>query len=404
MSRPLYPEVGVIGLVPDRWTPQWQPRHFVLSRLTEYFQVVWMDFPHRLRGSVRSRRSYPTGCPKTPAAMQIYRPEFWLPMIGRPRWLADFTSRQRLRQASNLLRARGCSKLVLYVWRPEFADALQQGNWDLSVYHIDDEYSFSPTETAISGAERNLLESAGQVFIHSPALLEKKGKFNLNTEFVPNGVDYHAYATPVAEPADLQDIPYPRIGYVGHLKQMLDWPLLLELSARQPRWSFVFVGPAKRHHELAAALKQMSRNPNVYFLGGKDTEQLGAYPQYFDVCIMPYKMDDYTKYIYPLKMHEYLASGRPVVSSPIPSVESFRHVLGTATNLEQWCQAIGHALGEKENALARRQQRQAVAREHDWDKLVFRIARIMAERLQINFATADSIQGSHHISLSAPLL
>src|SRR5437667_8567412 len=105
---------------------------------------------------------------------------------------------------------------------------------DLSIYHVDDEYSFSFGEVEISPAERSLLKSVDQVFMHSPALMHKKGGFNPNTEFVPNGVDYRMFATAVPEPEDLRRIPHPRIGYVGYLKRMLNWPLLLELSATHP--------------------------------------------------------------------------------------------------------------------------------------------------------------------------
>ena len=85
-----------------------------------------------------------------------------------------FYSRQRLKRACDLLRAQGCTKLVLYIWRPEFADALEQVPHDFSIYHVNDEYSFSTTEVEVSPAERRLLESVGQVFIHSPALMEKR--------------------------------------------------------------------------------------------------------------------------------------------------------------------------------------------------------------------------------------
>jgi glycosyltransferase involved in cell wall biosynthesis len=401
--RPLFPEVGILGLVPDRWQPHWQARHFVLSRLAAYFQVVWINYPHHLRGSFsawwqhRAQRDDPA----TPAGLQVYRPEFWLPLAGRPRWLAEFTSRRRLERARQLLRARGCTRLVLYIWRPEFADALDQIETDLSIYHIDDEYSFSPTQTDIPARERRLLQSAGQVFIHSPALLEKKGNINPHTQFVPNGVDYQAYATPVPEPAALLGIPHPRIGYVGFLKQMLDWPLLLQLSARHPQWCFVFVGPTRPHPAIRPALEQMARRPNVYFLGGKDSNQLGSYPQHLDVCLMPYQLDAYTHCIYPLKMHEYLASGRPVVSAPIRSVQAFRQVITLATTVEEWSQAIERALAAEENSPPRRMARQAVAREHDWDTLVLRIARTIAERLHIDLGNADSDE-SLLLSLSAP--
>jgi glycosyltransferase involved in cell wall biosynthesis len=253
---------------------------------------------------------------------------------------------------------------------------------------VDDEYSFSPTEVEISAAERSLLESSGQVFIHSPALMERKGGFNPNTDFVPNGVDYQLYATPVAEPEDLRNIPHPRIGYVGYLKRMLDWSMLLEVSTAHPQWSFVFVGPRSSHTDVEGLLDQMSRLKNVYFLGGKPTEQLGAYPQHFDVCIMPYHQDDYTQCIYPLKLHEYLASGKPVISTPIRSVLEFSDVITMASNSEEWSGAIERALSAQENSPSRRAERQRVAREHDWDRLVDKIARTIAKRLDLEIPDA----------------
>ena len=282
----------------------------------------------------------------------------------------------------------GCTRFVLYIWRPEFASAIEEIQHDLSIYHVDDEYSFSPTEVEVSLAERRLLESVGQVFIHSPALMRKKGEFNLHTEFVPNGVDYKLYATPLPDPADLRNIPRPRIGYVGTLKRMLNWPLLLDLSASHPQWSFVFVGPKGPHPEIEGMLELMSRRPNVHFLGEKPTDCLGGYPQHFDVCTMPYRLDDYTKYIYPLKMHEYLASGRPVVSAPICSVEEFSHVIAIASNHEEWSTVIEHALSAEENAPARCALRQQVAREHDWEALVAKIAGTITQRLGIKLPSA----------------
>jgi len=192
-----------------------------------------------------------------------------------------------------------------------------------------------------------------------------------------------AWTTPVPEPEDLRDIPRPRIGYVGWIKRMVDWDLLLKLSSTHPQWSLVFVGPKSPHPDIDGMLKQMSELPNVHFLGGKPTHSLGAYPQHFDVCTMPYRVDDYTKYIYPLKMHEYLAGGKPVVSAPICSVEEFSHIIGIANSPEEWSKAIAHALSAEENSPARRGLRLRVAREHDWKVLVDKIAYIISQRLGV---------------------
>jgi glycosyltransferase involved in cell wall biosynthesis len=385
LQQPLLGEVGVVALVPEKWSPQWMDRHYVMDRLAKYFQVVWMYQPdwRECLSTLYSKNAAPTDSSVRRAAMHVYQPEFWLPNLGRPAWLAKLTLRQRLKHVRNQLRAQGCTKLVLYVWRPRFADALDQVEHDFSLYHVNDEYSFTTTEVAVSPAERRVLESVNQVVLTSPALMAKRGGFNRNTEFVPMGVDYSMFATPVPEPEDLRRIPHPRIGYMGYLKRQLDWPLLLELTALHPEWSFVLVGPKRPHPEIDAWIEQMSRKPNVHFLGGKTTDQLGGYVQHFDTCIMPYRLDDYTKYVYPLKLHEYLATGQPVVSSRMFSVKEFSPVVAIADTTEQWSSSIRNSLSEQENSSERRAQRQAVAREFDWDTLVQKIARPIAAHFDL---------------------
>src|SRR5713101_6955253 len=104
LPQPRLGSVGVVGLVPDQWDPHWQVRHHVLSRLAGYFSVVWMNRPSGWRDSLSAlqrRRAKSTDYPARPEGLQIYEPELWLPMLGRPAWLAQFSSRQRLKRASD---------------------------------------------------------------------------------------------------------------------------------------------------------------------------------------------------------------------------------------------------------------------------------------------------------------
>jgi len=384
-QSPLFSDVGILAVVPDRWGSRWQSRHHILTRLASYFEVVWVNDPpgwRDLSTDWRSQSLAVWGEPiATPSGFQVYDAPLWLPKIGRPRWLADVTFRNQLQQASQLLFRRGVKEIVLYLWRPDFAPALQLVPHQLSCYHVDDEYSFSPVEHETDGVEAALLRAAGQVFIHSSAMMEKKGALNPHTEFAPNGVDYASFAVETPVPADLAQIPQPRIGYTGVLKDQLDWALLDQMSSLHPEWSFVFAGKASPHLKTAEAIQNLSRRPNVYFLGAKSTEELARYPQHFQVCIMPYAIDGYTKYIYPLKLHEYLATGRPVVGSAIRSLLQYSDLVLIARTAEEWSASLNQALSSAEDTPSKRFERQRTAQSHDWEILVRRIAEVIMTRL-----------------------
>jgi len=184
-----------------------------------------------------------------------------------------------------------------------------------------------PRFLPVDAAEARVIAAVDLVFMLSPALFEKKGSINPAPTFVPGGVNYAAYSQPVPEPADLRGIPRPRIGYSGAIKKQLDWPLIDHLITSHPEWSFVFLGPQAPHDGIAEAVRVLSGRPNVKFLGAKTMTEMPHYPQQFDVCIMPYTNDGYTKFIYPLKLHEYLAAGRPTVGTPIRSLVDFASVI-----------------------------------------------------------------------------
>jgi glycosyltransferase involved in cell wall biosynthesis len=262
--------------------------------------------------------------------------------------------------------------------------------FDLTCYHIDDEYSFSAVEVAPSLSEEQLIRDVNQVFIHSPGLLARLGSINPNTAFIPNGVDYDNYATTTPEPYDLSSIPRPRIGYTGWLKKHLDWSLLRGLAMKHPEWSFVFVGPVGPHPEILPIIEELSRRSNVHFLGAKSFQELAVYPQHFDVCIMPYSLADYSAhFIYPLKLHEYLASGTPVVGSRIRSLEEFSNLVTLADTSEGWSTAISASLGKETNSITQRLVRQKTAKEHDWNCLVAKIASTMAAKLGYKIPSKD---------------
>jgi glycosyltransferase involved in cell wall biosynthesis len=380
------PEVGIVTLAPQTWHGPWRARQYLMNRLARLFPVVWVEPAREWRQFLEWRRpafgAEPSFAAGRTESLTLYDPQ-WLPKLYRPPVAVELLERLRLARAARLLRRQGCRRIVLYLWRPEFAEALDRVPHDLSCYHIDDEYTYSAKEQPIAPDEERLIRRVGQVIIHSPALLAKKGRLNPHTLFVPNGVDYEAYATPRPEPADLRPIPHPRVGYTGIIKTQMDFSLLFDLARRHPAWSFVFVGPKGNVSGQKDLLAALERLPNVYLLGGRTVAELPAYVQHFDAGMLCYVVNDYTKYIYPLKMHEYLAAGLPVVGSPIRSVQDFAQVIALASGPDEWSRALAAALEPPARSPERVRARQEVARDHDWGRHAATIARAFCERLGV---------------------
>lgn len=363
---------GFIALVPHEWNDQWLGRAQILSRIAKQFHVVWCGPPHEWREIPTRARSGPSV--QQPVddlpMLHTYRPEPWLPRLYRPSTIALRLMQWRLENAREILEREGCTHIVLSIWSPQYSKALPLIKHDMSMYHINDEYSFARVQQPISAEERVLMAGVDEVFIHSPAVMARKAAFCSSSTLTPNGVDFEAFATSRPIPDDLAAIPSPRIGYSGFLKTQLDWELLFATAQQNPQWSFVFVGKALEQPGLPEVLARIGALGNVYFLGGKSSHELAAYPQHFDVCMLPYCVDDYTKYIDPLKLSEYMASGRPAVGTPILPLHPVSDLVALAETPAEWRQAISASLLPDANSPEARAKRQSWAKARTWDVLV----------------------------------
>ncbi len=372
-------DMGVIALVPDHWqSDKITTRHHVMSRLAQRCPSVWMEpivnwtqYLRRPRLAASGRRY------ETSSGLTVWPGNVLNPGFSRPEFLARQLERRRLMAARRYLIARGARRVVLYVWRPEFSGALDSGACDACVYHIDDEYSFSETEVATSEREAGLIRRSDAVIVHSDALLEKKRPYNSRMFLISNGVDYKAYSTPQREPDDMQSIGRPRIGYVGVIKRQLDFELLCRAAERRPDWSFVFVGPVGFLGDSAVHVDRLRALRNCHFLGARDMQSLPGYVQSMDVCLLSYLVNDYTKYINPLKLYEYLASGRPAVGTPIRPILRHGDILLTAGDCDELIRQVETCLASEEDSELMRERRRAYASQYDWENIVDSIVDVM---------------------------
>jgi glycosyltransferase involved in cell wall biosynthesis len=364
--------IGVLALVPDDWSDPWQRRHQVLTRLSRHFPLAWVSPARHWRDRASAVASLHEARPDADR-MHVIAAAQGLPAVYGPRILADALYRRRVHTGLRWLRARGCDAIELQIWRPEFAAALDWIPAHRSSYHIDDEYSWAAHARPMLAVERALLQRCDCAYVTSAQLLESKGGICRETRLSPNGVDFARFATPAPAPGDLRAIARPRVGYVGVLKEQLDWDWMLGAATARPAWSFVLVGPRRAGHDgVRAPLAALARLPNVHVLGGRPHEQLAAYLQHLDVAVLPYQRNEYTRFVNPLKLYEALAAGTPIAAARLPSLEPFAHVIHLADDTASFIRATAAALGD--SGAGRRTQRQELARPYDWDAIVQRLA------------------------------
>lgn len=223
------------------------------------------------------------------------------------------------RLLDELLRAEGVQQPVLWYYTPMSLPFSEQVDAGLVVYDCMDELSaFRGAPPDLLDRERQLLARADVVFTGGHSLYEAKRRLHPNVHVFPSSVDYEHFSRArdaAAIPADLACIPTPRLGFYGVLDERLDGALVAETAALMPACQFVFIGPVAKIDP-----QSMPRAANIHYLGPRSYEQLPAYLAGWDVALMPFALNESTRFISPTKTPEYLAAGRPVVSSPIADV------------------------------------------------------------------------------------
>jgi len=197
------------------------------------------------------------------------------------------------------------------------------------VYDCMDELSgFKGAPPGLCELERQLLERADLVFTGGHSLYEAKRELHPNIHSFPSSVDRAHFAQarrPQPEPADQAPIAHPRLGFFGVIDERMDLALLAAVARLRPDWQFVLVGPVVKVDQ-----RDLPQLPNVHYLGGKSYAELPRYVAGWDVALMPFAKNDATRFISPTKTPEYLAAGKPVVSTSIRDVVRPYSVQGLA--------------------------------------------------------------------------
>jgi glycosyltransferase involved in cell wall biosynthesis len=268
---------------------------------------------------------------------------------------------------------------LFWFYSPFYVHILNAVKPSMIVYDCMDELSaFKSASPNLPVYEKQLLNQADIVFTGGKSLYEVKKELHPHVYCFPSSVDRHHFERAGREdtciPSDLMALPKPIAGYYGVIDERIDFFLLKALAEKMPEMTFVMIGPFAKIEEEDAAQAE-----NIHYLGKKDYWLLPDYLKGIDVAMMPFAIHSATRFISPTKTLEYMAAGKPIVSTPIQDVvRDYRHVVGVASDAGEFAHFIQQYLKETPEEKNKRQKsQQAVIDKTSWDHTVVQMENII---------------------------
>lgn len=369
--------VGLIVHSHLRWDFVWQRPQQLLSRMARTNPVLFVEEPLLL-----DDLNAPTLELTMPQA-GLYRAIPKLPRAGHEQY-DDAVAAIRLLISRSLRKsplAGRFNRKVQWFYTPMPApEMLGAFGEEGVIYDCMDELSqfrFAPTD--IGRRERLLLSRADVVFTGGYRLYESKSRYHANVHFFGCGVDAAHFSAATREdtviPADAASLPRPVMGYFGVIDERLDYELLRALAASRPEWTLLMIGPV-----VKVDPGELPRAHNIHWLGQRAYGELPSYVKAFDVCLMPFALNEATEFINPTKTLEYMAAGKPIVATPVSDVvRNFTPIVRVADTPEAFVEAVTVAAERPNQArLAEGVERAAAA---SWDSIVLRMRELIADAL-----------------------
>ena len=378
----------VIGFTTNHWSDGWTSRRRIMEGLAERGWPVLY--------SSGARTVWDIGDP-------IWREQPWINGVKRHGALhVDYPGRLILRWPTRPLcdrlaiaahggrlpsqfrdRRNGVGTIAL-LFHPSFWPYVEYMRPAHVVYYVHDAYRLMPGWTAqLAHYERDLVARADLIVGYSQGMLDcLPHGAGARGSVLTTGVDIAPFELPDAAtcPVELERIPRPRIGYIGRINHKLDFSVVIEVARRRPQWHWVFIGNVgagidSRFADVQAESlwSRCLALPNVHVLGPRPHATVASYLLNMDVNAMCYRTDSegWWAEIFPLKSMEYLAAGRPVITSPVKSMLQFNDSLAIATTPGEWIDAIDHAL--MAGGVGTPASRRDVARANTWDDKIDRL-------------------------------
>ena len=272
-------------------------------------------------------------------------------------------------QIKRLARSRGLTNPILWIAIPTAADMIGAFDEAAVVYQVSDKYDANTMDHATDPAlilrlHERAIDAADLIFYSGRKLFVEASRGWQRSHLLEQGVDYDHWRSvgdgSIAVAPEIAKIAQPRLGYFGAIEPWLvDQELIKRAAHERPEWQWVFIGNKSRGLEIEDL-------PNTHFLPPVAYAELPSYAAGFDVCVLPWETEQsFTSYGSAIKVREYLATGKPVVISPLPEYEPMRDVLRIARTRDDFFRLVEEALSDNDPAAAA--ARQAAVASGTWD-------------------------------------
>ncbi len=292
------------------------------------------------------------------------------------RQVRSFNKKSVIKKVNKQMERLGFRRPILLTTLPNAVDYIGGFREIADIYYCVDEFSKWPgvLKDLVEEMEKDLIEKADLIVATSEELQRTRKKDSTPTHLLSHGVDLnHFRKSRAIDPAPLiKNLKKPVIGYFGLFDERIDSDLIDYMANSKPEWTVAFIGPRK------VDTQKLSKDKNVFFFPPVSYRDLPQYLAGIDVFIIPYKLNDLSKYINPLKLKECLAVGKPVISNPLPEVLKLKEVVGIAYTREGFLERISETLSKPFNQIAT----DGALEGEDWSFKAEEMSRYIEEAIQ----------------------
>jgi len=265
-----------------------------------------------------------------------------------------------------------------WFYSPSFNSLLTSFNFDTVVYDCMDELSFfKEVPQELINQERELLAQVDIIFTAGKSLYESKSELHPNVYCFPSSVDESHFAKAlngIAVAAEISNIQTPIVGYCGVIDHQIDLSLLHETAKLLPNISFVMVGPLSK-----ITKEELPQEENIHYLGMRSYNELPSYLKAFDIAMMPFAINDATKHLSPSKTLEYMAAGKPIISTEITDIiRDYSTCVSVIVTAEDFAESITFLL-DKRDQLSLQMEYHDILKNTSWDATASTMQSIIAK-------------------------